>query len=169
MWFCHILLELSYTFDHIWTNLLTQCTSVPVFVFCYLSISGFPTIKSAPKIWEKSDKQSACRNLPESPCRGQRGPPGTQAPWWRALGLGRARGAPGPLVTPLAAYRSIFPGIFWALLMVEKPEIQKQQKTGTGNWLHWVNRLVQIGSKVYKSSSKTWQSHTKHAWSKQKL
>ena len=32
---------------------------------------------------------------------GARGPPpGAQAPWWRALGVGRARGAPGPLVPP---------------------------------------------------------------------
>jgi hypothetical protein len=29
-----------------------------------------------------------------------------------------------------------FSGIFGALLMVGKPEIQKQQKTGTGNWVH---------------------------------
>src|SRR3954464_11851754 len=36
---------LSYTFDHIWTNLLTQCTSVPVLVFCCFSISGFPILK----------------------------------------------------------------------------------------------------------------------------
>src|ERR1044071_6043370 len=35
---------------------------------------------------------------------GARGPPlGDQAPWWRALGAGRARGAPGPLVAPLAS------------------------------------------------------------------
>ena len=53
--------------------------------------------------------------------------------------------------------------------MAGKPEIQKLQKTSTGSWVHWVNRLVQICSKVYESSSKTWQSHTKHAWSKQKL
>src|SRR3954467_8368755 len=91
--------RLSYTFDHIWTNLLTQCTSVPVLVFCSFSISGFPTIKSAPKIPEKSDKKSARRNLPESPGWGQRattrdpgalvarpkGWPrqgGRLAPWW---------------------------------------------------------------------------------------
>src|SRR4051812_42843395 len=68
----HVLDELSYTFDHIWINLLTQCTSVPVLVFCYFSISGSSTIKSAPKIPEKSDKKSARRNLPETPGRGQR-------------------------------------------------------------------------------------------------
>src|SRR3954471_4450048 len=61
-------------FDHIWTNLLTQCTSVSVPVFCCFSISGFPTIKSAPKIPEKLYKKSAQRNLPESPKEGSRGP-----------------------------------------------------------------------------------------------
>src|ERR1044072_629662 len=63
---CHVLDELSYTFDHIWTNLLTQCTLVPVPFFCCFSISGFPTIKSAPKITEKLDTKLAFRNLPES-------------------------------------------------------------------------------------------------------
>src|SRR4051812_17952537 len=29
-------------FDHIWTNLLTQCTPAPVSVFCCFCISGFP-------------------------------------------------------------------------------------------------------------------------------
>ena len=29
-----------------------------------------------------------------------------------------------------------FSGIFGALLMAEIPEIQKQQKTGSGNWVH---------------------------------
>src|ERR1044071_5083965 len=64
---------LSYTFDHIWTNLLTQCTSVPVPVFCRFSISGIPTIKSAPKIPEKSDKKTAQPKLPESPKYNRRG------------------------------------------------------------------------------------------------
>src|SRR3954466_4618854 len=65
-------------FDHIWTNLLTQCTSVPIPVFCCFCISGFPTIKSAPTIPEKLYKKSAQRNLPESPKEGRRGP--TRAP-----------------------------------------------------------------------------------------
>ena len=35
---------------------------------------------------------------------GARGPPpGTQVPWWRGPGLGRARGTPGSLVDPLAS------------------------------------------------------------------
>jgi hypothetical protein len=35
-----------------------------------------------------------------------------------------------------ADFLYIFPGIFGALLMAGKPEIQKQQKTETGNWVH---------------------------------
>src|SRR3954467_4126056 len=46
---CHVFLELSYTFEPIWTNLLTQCTQLPVSFFCCFCISGFPAIKSAPK------------------------------------------------------------------------------------------------------------------------
>src|ERR1043165_5030414 len=71
VWLCHVLLELSYTFEHIWTNLLTQCTQLPVAVFCYFCISGFPAIKSAPKNPEKSDKKSAPRKLPEEPREGR--------------------------------------------------------------------------------------------------
>src|SRR3954466_11285127 len=55
---CHVFLELSYTFDHIWTNLLTQCTQLPVLVFCSFCISGFPVIKSAQKIPENLYKIS---------------------------------------------------------------------------------------------------------------
>src|SRR4051812_49026101 len=64
---CHVFLELSYTFEHIWTNLLTQCTQLPVPVFCCFCISGFPAIKSAPKILEKLYKKSASRKPPETP------------------------------------------------------------------------------------------------------
>src|SRR3954462_5529455 len=110
VWHCHVLDELSYTCDHIWTNLLTQCTPVPVPVFCCFSISGFPHIKSVPKIREKSNKKLAYRKLRES-SRGARGdPPGPQAPSRRARGWGHARGPPGPLVDPLAApFAYLFP------------------------------------------------------------
>ena len=74
----HVLDELSYTFDHIWTNLLTQCTTVPVSFFCWFCISRFPAIKIAPKIPKKLYKKSPMRNLPESPKEGRRGP--TRAP-----------------------------------------------------------------------------------------
>src|ERR1041385_945751 len=80
---------------------------------------------------------------------GRRGdPPGSQEASWRGLGWGRARDPPGLLVVaPLrsfgvfgsfrdADFLSDFSGFFGALLMAGKPEIQKQQKTETGNWVH---------------------------------
>src|SRR3954470_21957562 len=100
---CHVLDEHSYTFDHIWTNLLTQCTPVPVPIFCCFCISGFLTIKSAPNFLENYIKKSAHRNLPESPKEVRRGP--TRAPGAlvaRPSGRGRQGGASGSLVDPLA-------------------------------------------------------------------
>src|SRR3954466_12180156 len=109
--FAMFFLELLYTFEHIWTNLLTQCTQLPVVVFCCFCISGFPAIKSAPKIPEKSDKKSALRKLPEKSREGRgattRRPKGSLArphprprqgghladwwvPWW----------PPSPIFTP---------------------------------------------------------------------
>src|SRR3954465_11868322 len=107
----HVLCDidtLSYTFDNIWTNLLTQCTTVSVPVFCCFFIPGFPHIKSAPKIREKSDKKSAHRKPPELRRRAGGPPPGAQVATWRGLGLGRARGAPGLLVAPLATPHRIY-------------------------------------------------------------
>src|SRR4051812_27465639 len=73
--------------------------------------------------------------------RGQPGgPSGSQAPPWRPLALGRATRAPGAMVCPLlpsfgdsgrflcADFLYKFSRIFGALLIVGKPEIQKQQK-----------------------------------------
>src|ERR1044072_9468035 len=60
---CHVLLELSYTFEPIWTNLLTQCTQLSVSVFCYFCISGFLAIKSAPKIPGKYIKNQRTRSF----------------------------------------------------------------------------------------------------------
>src|SRR3954468_14484342 len=56
---------------------------------------------------------------------GARGPPpGTQAPWWHALGAGRARGAPGPLVAPLAApFAYIFPPRRKSLIYKSFPDL----------------------------------------------
>src|ERR1043165_7050516 len=81
--------------------------------------------------------------------RGRRGDPrGSQEGARRGPGGGRATSPPGcPVVAPppfigySGSFRDAdflynFPGIFGALLMGEKPEIQKQQKTGTGNWVH---------------------------------
>ena len=73
----HVLDDIAmHLFDHIWTNLLTQCTTVPVPVFYCLFISGFPLIKSDPKIPEKSNKKSAYGNLLDPRRDGQRGPLG---------------------------------------------------------------------------------------------
>ena len=78
----------------------------------------------------------------------RRGPPGTQEGTRRALPPGWATRAPGALVGPLlpsfgdsrsfldADFLYNFSGIFGALLMAGKPEIQKMQKTGTRNWVH---------------------------------
>src|ERR1041385_6818596 len=69
---CHVLVELYYTFEPIWTNLLTQCTQLPAPVFCCFCFSGFPAIKSAPKIPEKLYKKSASRKPLETPKEGRR-------------------------------------------------------------------------------------------------
>src|SRR4051812_9689313 len=81
--------------------------------------------------------------------RGHReGPQGTQDGTRRGLGWGRARDPSGVPVVALPSFLGVsggfwdadflynFSGIFGALLMAGKPEIQKQQKTGTGNWVH---------------------------------
>src|SRR3954471_23499380 len=81
--------------------------------------------------------------------RGHRGdPPVSQEGPWRDPGWGRATCPPGWLGVALlrsfgvsrsfccADFLYIFPGIFGALLMPGKPEIQKQQKTETGSWVH---------------------------------
>src|SRR3954469_3773898 len=105
---CYDLDTLSYTFDHIWTNLLSQCTPVPVPVFCYFSISVFPHIKSARKIPGKIQEKSAYRKLREEPEWGQRGARGAQAATRRGPTPGRARGAPGGPGPPLGAPLRLF-------------------------------------------------------------
>src|SRR3954468_23358066 len=66
-------------------------------------------------------------------------PPGRLGPWWpppaELRGSGRFRNAD---------FLYIFSGIFVTVFVMEKPEIQKQQKTETGTGVHRVNRLVQI-------------------------
>src|SRR3954468_3918780 len=71
---------------------------------------------------------------------------GAQAPPRRGQG-GRHQGASGPGGPPPALLRGpgrfrnadflyIFSGIFLAVFVMEKPEIQKQQKTETGTGVH---------------------------------
>src|SRR3954463_14458621 len=108
--FAMFFLELSYTFEHIWTNLLTQCTQLPVPVFCCFCILGFPAIKSAPKFPEnyiKNQRPGSLRNHQ----RRRGGPPqGLQKGPWRGPTLGRARGPPGGHVAPVGApLRLYFP------------------------------------------------------------
>src|SRR3954462_813164 len=76
------------------------------------------------------------------------GPQGIQEAPLRGLGWGRARDPSGVhVVAPLPSFgvsRGFrdtgflynFFGIFGALLIAGNPEIQKQQKIGTGNWVH---------------------------------
>src|SRR3954464_14888660 len=90
-------------FYHIWTNLLTQCTQLPVPVFCCFCISGFPAIKSAPKIAEnyiKNQRPGSFRNH-----QGRKGgpPPGSHEGAWRGPALGRATCPPDCHVASLGA------------------------------------------------------------------
>src|SRR3954466_12571507 len=73
----------------------------------------------------------------------------------RPRGGPRHQGASAPGGPPPAVLRApgrfrnadflyIFSGFFLTVFVMEKPEIQKQQKTETGTGVHWVNRLVQI-------------------------
>ena len=82
---------------------------------------------------------------PKGGTSGATGQPGGQVAGPR---VGRVGHPPRPLVVALPSFlgdsRSlrdadflyIFSGIFGALLMAGKPKIQKQQKIGTGNWVH---------------------------------
>src|SRR3954465_13547602 len=101
--FCVLFLyldTLSYTFDHIWTNLLTQCTSVPVPVFCCFLFHVFRLLKVLQKFQKNQIKNQRIGTFWNN-LGGARGPPpGTQAPWWRALGAGHARGRLAPWWTP---------------------------------------------------------------------
>ena len=73
VWYCYDLDTLSYIFDHIWTNLLTQCAPVPVPVFCCFSISVFPHINSARKILERSNTKISATEASGAPKEGPGG------------------------------------------------------------------------------------------------
>src|SRR3954464_14648203 len=80
--FAMFFLELPYTFEHIWTNLLTQCTQLPVIVFCCFCISGFRPLK----VLQKFRKNYIKNQRPGSFLKHQRrkgvDPPGTQEGAW---------------------------------------------------------------------------------------
>src|SRR3954468_8444844 len=91
--------------------------------------------------------------MPKGGISGGLGGPG--APPARPGGGPRHQGAwspggpPQALLRPCGSFRNAdflynFSGIFLAVFVMGKPEIQKQQKTETGTWVHFVNRLVQI-------------------------
>src|SRR3954469_6470263 len=88
-------------FEHIWTNLLTQCTQLSVAVFCCFCISGFPTIKSAPKNPENQIKNQRPGSFRNHQGSGGGPPQGLQKGPWRGPTLGRAREPPSCLVGPL--------------------------------------------------------------------
>src|SRR3954470_14859202 len=106
--YCYDIDELPYTFDHIWTNLLTQCTPVPVPVFCCFSISVFPHIESSRKIRENSDKKISVTEALRRAREGPEGSQGAQAATRRGPTPGRTRGAPRAPGPPLAAPLLLF-------------------------------------------------------------
>src|ERR1043165_1123477 len=100
---CHVLLELLYTFGPIWTNILTQCTQLPVPVFCCFCISGFPIIKvpnKSRKNYIKNQRSGSFRNNQDT-VGGP--PPASQEGAWRGPALGRATCPPECHVAPLGA------------------------------------------------------------------
>ena len=58
VWICHVLDELSYTFDHICTNLLTQCQFLFSVVFVF---QVFPLLKVPNKFRENIYKKIRVR------------------------------------------------------------------------------------------------------------
>ena len=109
------MLELLYTFEPIWTNLLTQCTQLPVPVFCCFCISGFPAIKSSPKIPEKFYK----KNQHPGRLRNHQGRrQGLQKGPRRDPTLGRVGHPPGCPVAPLGA-----PFVLYLVPAEETPKI----------------------------------------------
>ena len=107
-WYCYDIHTLPYTFDHIWTNLLIQCTPVPVSVFGCFCISGFHITRTVRKNPEKLYKKSAFQNLPCARSTPGGGAPGPQAPWRRAPPGPRRGGAWAPQASADAPLWHIF-------------------------------------------------------------
>src|SRR3954469_9629768 len=101
----HVLCDFAMIFlnFHTLLSILTQCTQLPVVVFCCFCISGFPAIKSAPKNPEKSDKNQCNGSFRNHQSSGGGPPPGRQEGRWRSPTLGRTRDPPDCLVGPLDA------------------------------------------------------------------
>src|SRR3954468_14795822 len=94
--------------------------------------SGIRVSSAGVKIGPKGRTRGATGQPGGCPARPRVGP--RQGPFWCPCGgpplLGDSRGFRD------ADFLYNFSRIFGALLMAGKPEIQKQQKTGTGNWVH---------------------------------
>src|ERR1043165_3013733 len=97
---CHVLVELYYTFGPIWTNLLTQCSQLPVpgfLLFLFFRFSGgLKCPKNSKKIILKFSSTEASRRTKAEP-RGH-----CQSPR-RVAGAAQRGGAPGTLLADLAA------------------------------------------------------------------
>ena len=105
------MLELLYTLEPIWTNLLTQCTSVPDPVFCCFLFQVFRPFKVLIKFWEKYIKNQRDGTFRSNQERKGGPPPGSQEGCWRGPTPGRTGDPPdclvGPLDTPLRLYLAL--------------------------------------------------------------
>src|ERR1043165_6482802 len=118
VWLCHVLVELYYTFETIWTNLLTQCTQLPAsgfLLFLFFSFSGcLKCPKSSAKIILKISGREASeitKGESRDHSQGARRVPGAAPTLGR---VGHPPGCPGwPLDAPLRLYN---------LLGVETPK-----------------------------------------------
>ena len=121
---------------------------------------------AAEQRWDREKSSSSegfegrSKYMPKGGIGGASGGPGAPPARPRGVPPGQAAwspcGSPPALLWPHGSFWNAdflynFSGFFLAVLVMWKPEIQKQQKTETGTGVHWVNRLVQIWSKVYGS------------------
>src|ERR1041385_2250279 len=86
---------LSYLFTHIWTNLLTQCTQCQFLPADVCKLQVFTHTYRAPKISQKSDKESAGQKLLDDRRRARGEPGPTQAATWCGPPPGHATRSPG--------------------------------------------------------------------------
>src|ERR1043165_3125048 len=95
---CHVLVELYYTFEPIWTNLLTQCTQLPApvcLLFLFFRFSGYLKCpKNSGKIILKISVQEASE-------RTKGGKRGHHQGARRVPGAAPPRAAPGTLLAAL--------------------------------------------------------------------
>ena len=95
---CHVLLEISYTFEPIWTNLLTQCTQLQFLFSAIFVFQVFRPLKVLQKIRKNQIKISATEASGVTKRSEGGPPPASQEGRWRGPTLGRARDPPELLV-----------------------------------------------------------------------